>query len=340
MNTSRRSMLRNTALLSLGAAVQPRLLVPGAFAQDPQKVKTISAGVRVIFAGSWLFCGIKKEPGFMYAVARDMEGSAHPHIFPYGVWHKGYENGMRFDRQNPSVPASYSATTDRVTEHPVTIGGYSPADQTLASIFAETQNWENSFTYIDNTSNTNYELDLNPRVKGIRIIKLPIPTRIHATAILNDAKVQGSQSINVSRKADKGLSVTHIFEYDAAQSVQFADHPQEHVDDQRPIVNFHIHTVVKDVGDVKDHSADMFANLMGVLTLNGHAINATAGADIWLTPPSSDPPDVKAGDDLPDGISSIEVEVPPRSGPSSSYTKTVASCSGGGIGLLPPPCCD
>ena len=216
MSYTRRSVLRNAAAISVGSVAG----VPFFTGCTPSDFKL---GVRAFFAGTWLFCR-DKDAGYMRAVSVDppppdvKKPSSHPdisHKFPHGTWD---ENGSWNEKHGDlkANPSSDISGSDLVP-HVVSVYGFKGAG-TVNDLF-HAANTSSRFTYLVNPRK--YDLIWNSA--GIRVIKLPIPTRIipaafRTKAIINDPYGDCEGCVSTG---DTGVATTHIFEYEGASALTF-----------------------------------------------------------------------------------------------------------------------
>jgi hypothetical protein len=357
MPYTRRDLLRDAALISATGVVAGSPFILGCHTK-PTPPPPFS-GVRVFFSGAWIFCRAPDDsmyskgiapPQRMYAIARDMEMPNMQHTFPYGIW-----TDSGFDNQMPSLPAGhYKATVDKVTP-----------GASICAMFHSAACGRGPFRYFANSRNE-IKLDTLPKPNQpdlLRIISLPVPTRILPAAYLTQADFVPTdpQSSILSDPPSgasysvKGLPTTHILEYENATYLNF-DGVQGQIQ-ATPGRNFHVHTippVPTEAVQCTDHGPTMFSNLLQILyrpklhkDAHGNLIESKeylCECDLQLV--NSDPSQLEPGPNVPDGITDAELEIfTPQPVPVCNTQPTgilsnvypfnyhLASCSGSGFGV-------
>jgi hypothetical protein len=327
---SRRSILRDAALLSLAgvASASPLSLVaqtkkPKPKPRQPRTPPSCNSfstsGVRIFFAGSWLFLAdpTSKTPS-MWAVARDM--TAIPHNFPYGVWQE--PGGIDHNKTTLQTPA----TGQQAVPYVVNVSSYSTSHTSVTELFDATI-LTAPFTYL---TNADKDILFNARAKNLIIVSVPIPTQILPAAFLSGASVTAGTNVplaNNPKLTFKGIATTHIFEYQGPQAALAFTPPNASPINLTAGLDFnsdmHFHTVPK---DGMDHSVMMFVNLLNTIQSQSSAFGS---GDLQIAPAAQvkfDPGPLVSkclSTDEKD-----ELEIP------AQFTKsTLASCAGGGMAL-------
>lgn len=354
MTYPRRSFLRDTGLVSLAGAFGATSLLTGCFGP-----KYFESGVRVFFAGSWIFCGIPSDSENMMAVAMDpcvadpySEDMDVSHKFPYGIWDEKEANGCGEDWnlgqliQGMNLPVS---TKD--IPHIITVPDWKSPYDSVDTLFTEA-NTSSRFVYMQSKkSGPHWENS------GLRVIKLPIPTRIIPAAFLEHATLCERRPTMQTCKnnRDKGVATSHIFEYRGAKCIHFCLGsdvlPGDCTQDKKcpvPVCatagissqsNLHFHTVPqpnpkmnaagKDVSVVPvDHPRTMFHHLAKFL-------DDDACQEIGLEACMTDT--MLPGHLVPSSVSIAELQI---HNPSShrdllacAHKVNLASCDSGGLGV-------
>lgn len=350
MNYPRRSFLRDSAVLSLAAALGIR----PSFAVAPA-CEASAAGVRVFFAGSWLFCHDphppSSEPPTMLAVALDpsldpTDSMDLPHTFPFGKWEEPAADAAdSFFNDTHDSLAACALDTPFVLHIDNTTGGAADVN----ALFDQT-NKVSRFIYLTAKPKQPYKVQ-DPG--GLRVIRLPIPANIIPAAYRTDAIISGATSVlQQSGDTTQGIATTHIFQYPNATSLTFAG-TQENPDAGSNFLDYHFHTVAHadprqpPDKDMPPHAPRMFQRLLDLLTPPPQIALQTSG-----------PEDVVPGPCVLDQVSNREQEVPkllkplkpkrrqkalkPRTVVVSRLLKlTLATCDSGGVGVgCPPEGCD
>jgi hypothetical protein len=344
MPVTRRSVLRDAALLSLAGATGASPLsllgqcaVPDSGAR-PADFK--SAGIRIFFCGAWLFGADPANPNTrMLAATLDMPDSkGNPgHHFPQGVW---APSGC-FDTDTQLTPISANGNKN----HQITLSNATSSYTKVDDLFADTL-CGNPFTYVLSPGK---KFGINPGLdKTARAISMPFPTNIIPAAFIVNSSIQdpkGHLKSGPSNPRVPGLATAHIFEYDGATALTLVDGGGNQVGSATQNQNYHFHTVpIMDAG--ADHPPAMFQTL---LTL----VSGFTPSDLTL--PQNYYPAFQSGPDTPMTVSDVELELEPQfgctypSGSSASQKKaakmatpppritpnnqTLASCASGGGGV-------
>ena len=340
MPYTRRDLILDAALISLTGATAglPLAILPES---DSKRGATSYNGVRIFFCGTWIFCS---DGGTgMYAIARDIFDSngMSTHIFPFGGWQ---QHNRPFDLSMPQLLPNPTNGDKRPVPYLMKPAGYTPdSSASIASLFADAQS-KVPFTYLRNTDSA---LKFNLRQPGVIVISLPIPSRIRPDAHLIEATLQGDTSLlsppsaaaleNYKQEGAKGLPTAHIFEYDNATSLTFAAGSEPAstytgtFDPASSVIDFHFHTVARNVMSTRDHGPMMFLNLLGLLQKNGIPLDEN---DLRLNDPC--PTDIKSGFDPSIEFTAAELDYDSRHIESCQGLRVaynLASCSGPGFGV-------
>ena len=317
MSYSRRTLLREGAILSfsaLAASVLPGCRRrPKQFAGEP---------IRLFFGGSWLFCGPDAKSASMYAITRDMDatcGMGKTHRFPAGRW------GEDFNRRAPDLQENGGSKP-----FVVSVADYTPSitrDQLFANAAANTSL---PFRYFAAGQHA-----VNFHAPTVRIIELPVPSRLIPATIRQKATITGNAPF--IGPTGPGVATMQIFEYDGATSWSFNGQTSANVSD-----HLHFHTVRLDDHASETHAPCMFKSLMTLISRGPHDLTLTidpceksikgSGAqqfsDEELQIEPFIPPDICAEKQKPR-------QPPPHPPHHRPTTRTVdlASCSGAGFGL-------
>lgn len=346
MPYTRRDLIRDAALISATGAV-----AGSPFALGVRK-KSQFVGVRVFFCGSWIFCSNGADG--LYAIAKDIfeaDGSS-THFFPFGKWQK---TTVPFDKSMPQLAANPAKCggAKNVAPFMISIPDWSNT-LSVSTIFQQAQQ-DVPFAYFNNkpdaTSNK-CPIKLDFTACGLRVISLPIPTRICGAGYLTTATINdNSQSIlnnpSSHNQSVSGVATTHIFEYEGADCLTFKT--ADVVDTMRavdPISHYHFHTVPRK--NMGGHGPAMFHNLLGLLSDDKpFAQNGSSYQDDRLYLNSPCPPIFQAGPSNPDG-GDAELDYDPKatpcpddrangatanSTPMNLFLGDLASCSGPGFGI-------
>jgi hypothetical protein len=323
MPYTRRSFVRDAAVLSAGGVLGASAiaLYKKQTQVDAPLVITPYSGIRIVFAGSWLFCGSPKTPGWMRAITLDMDQPSHH--FPYGAW-----RASGFD-----APAGVLAADTR--PYTLTLVGNTMQPNPVDKLFEDTLSMT-TFTYLPNPMvNGAPTYQINPGKLPVRIISLPIPSEIIPTAFLSKAKVGDPSNVlqtTQSQYSANGVPTCHIFDYPAATSLSFAGPDNAVLDSAEldpnnkanPNLHYHFHTVPG-----KDHDGkEMFDRLQKLLNVSPK-----------LTLANYDPPYLLPGT-LPADVCEEELDLG-RSActmPNDQFSNRnlhtdAASCAGGALGL-------
>ncbi len=310
MAYTRRSFLYSATALSLAAVGHDAFT----FSTAPEKKMAASPpqnfnlGVRIFFAGSWLFCS--DGSGGMLAIAIDMPSL--PHLFPYGAWDAAW-----VDASKPSLPTNLISAP-----YAVGVTGTTKPATDVNTLFTNTLP-VGPFNYLPNP-NLGQQLSVDGSRSGLRVVSMPIPTSIIPAAFrsggsVSDPKHHFQQG---SGTGQTGYPTTHIFVYDGATQLTFPSvngSPAQSISAAADSsADFHFHTVPSfDPGF--DHGPCMFENLMSLI------VNLDRTQLALLSNPNDT---VDRGSNVPTCVSQWELEIM-----MINRTHTVASCAGSAAGL-------
>jgi hypothetical protein len=328
---TRRSVLRDATLISIAGAAAASPLLTGC-----DRNKHFADGIRVFFAGAWIFCADPFNPSLMRAVALNPteitsndsnpgSASSSPnmemnHIFPYGVWNEE----DRWDRKHGNLPRNLPSSAGyTLVPYPVTVVGTKQPACNVDQLFG-TANSSSRFTYLPNAGR-NFSLKWTST--GLRVISLPLPTRIIPAAFRTDARIDANGHMQqCGNTKDLGVATTHIFVYDGASSLTFtppdaiAQH-MSHGTDFR--ADYHFHTVPDNPCPPKDHDVLMFGYML-------ENIDKFPYKEVTLIP-SGDR--VARGASVPSLVTKGELEIVSRHPKDCPRIIDLASCGSGGGGL-------
>ena len=309
MSYTRRSFLRNTALISMGSTMSTLPFLRGC------KWNQFPSGIRIFFSGAWLFSDDPDTSGNMRAITVD-PGGLLTHFFPYGVWDGARQAGTWDDETGRSyLGSTYTTPTAPVTPHKISVAGPWTAPFANTGQLFRDANTKSRFSHIPNSSE--YTFSINCNTPGVRVISLPIPTRIIPAAIrqgvdITDPKNRIPKSTCKTSDAG-GVATTHIFDYQNATSMTFAPlgggtGPAPTVTGQTEIAgDYHFHAVPQCFYD--KHDRDMFKALFGLI--QGGAPSGSQGGpwklDLCLAP-SGATGAVTLGELLPPAVTPSELE--------------------------------
>jgi hypothetical protein len=247
----------------------------------------------------------------MLAIAIDMPSL--PHIFPYGPWNNSWVDAAEPSLASNLINAPYQ----------VTVVGTTGAAANVDNLFPNTQ-MLGPFNYLPNP-NLGKPLSIDGSRSGLRVVSMPLPTRIIPAAFRTGGNVHDPNGHFHAGSAtgQSGYATTHIFVYDGASQLTFqggsyGSGPQTVNAAVDSAGDFHFHTVPSfDPGF--DHGPCMFENLMS-LVLN---LDRTTLA---LISNPNDP--VDPGSNVPSCVNHWELEILDQ-----GRTHTVASCAGSAVGL-------
>jgi len=351
MPYTRRDLIRDAALISATGVVAGSPFILSCNAKPPAPP---FSGVRVFFSGAWIFCRAPSSrmdykdvaaPARMYAIARDMQIMQMSHKFPYGIW-----TDTNFDDKMPSLPEG---------QYTVTADNFKP-NATVCSMFQSAACGPGPFRYFANSRN---EIKLDTTRCGLRIISLPVPTRILPTAYLTKADFVPADTPSSilsdpptgANYSVKGLPTVHILEYEkqdkhndvclhlsGVTTAGAALDPVTVTSSQ----HFHVHTIPPNDGMCSDHGPAMFSNLLQIFyrtILHADPSGNVTGSKSYLCEcdlqlVNSDPSQLEPGPNVPPDITLGELEIiPPTNVPNCNYEQTrnyhLASCSGSGFGV-------
>jgi hypothetical protein len=326
MLRSRRTLLRDAALLSAGAAIAP--LTAGARSGQTAVSSTPPpfAGFRVFFEGAWLFCDDRN--GGMYAISREMNpGPGYlPHTFPYGVWQQ-----PGFDQSHPSLRENPKAVNGEARPYLLTLKNYKAPGSSCTKPFSDAVNHASGpFNYLMNSDKS---IQVNLKCGRLRVIALPIPSKIIPLGFVPPASIQDASGKLLAKRnsqmpvcVDKGLPTTHVFEYAGAEGLQF-ETPSDELSLQPGSMNLHFHSVPIDSYDPHartDHGPAMFSNLLEVLQTSGAQLSG-----LTYSNPSPGAWAVPGADAKILGIQNEELEILTF----HPMNSDLASCAAGGLGV-------
>lgn len=258
MNYSRRKFLRHVTRASVGLAAGsslPFLTGCERKAWGSKNPACFQPGIRIFFIGAWIFCKDSiLDPGLL-AITQDMPSLGHS--FPYGVWpgSQGIDN-------NPSLGENRTSGADVARNaYPVELPKFKSPYNSVKDLFAG--GCSKSFQHFENVNG-----DLKPifSTPGIRVISLPLPTRIIAADFLRGSSVTNIDlNHKIKSKDGSGLFASaHIFEYEGAFLLNFKGQPMVVHGTNNITSNFHFHTVPPGTAP-PDHASSMFKNLISVI---------------------------------------------------------------------------
>jgi hypothetical protein len=328
MPYTRRKLLQQAAVASLAGAAGSSLpfLTGGKQVHAERPVSgppnpiPFGPGIRVFFIGCWLFSADPQVSGSMLAVTLDMPDPNLHHTFPYGVW----PGDSGIDANDSLCPNPAPAGSPR-NAYPITVQNISTTYTTASNLFQDAAA-NSSFLYLKNLQNL---LTTNYAAPGIRVISLPIPTRIVTADFIPTSSISGSGDYAFtpgpcdSSGTPCGLAACHVFDYDGATSLSFNNVLQIKASASDYTGDFHFHTVPPAKAN-RNHAVDMFNNLLNV-------INVTPGQ---LTLAISNPDlDAIAGPYIPTTVDGYELDIPQTARHPKIVTMSTASCAAGGLGL-------
>jgi hypothetical protein len=350
MSYTRRSVLRNAALLSLaGAANSTPLSLFGQACTSPspgsRPVTFATPGIRIFFCGAWLFVEDPQKPGTnMLAVTQDLPGPSPSHYFPYGIWQPGFD-------ANPSLSPIHQNGTYQIAFDKIS----SPAAN-VDALFDATL-CRNPFSYLVNHG---VDLSIDITQPSVRAISIPLPSQLTSAAFIVGAALagDGGKRLKAGPKNPRvsGLATAHIFDYWDATSLTLTDGLGDLLNVASANVDYHFHTIP--LATWPGHAPMMFANLLGLINSKTNSFSPddlkfptdTSGCmtmDIGPdTPMSVSEPEVDIQDCIPNLISQNgskgaslaqkDGQTTYASDPNSGrkvFNVTLASCAGGGLGV-------
>jgi hypothetical protein len=355
MTYTRRSFLRDAAIVSAAATVSP--ILTGCEREH------FANGIRIFFAGAWIFCGIHEQPNLMYAITLDPSEPAQPgtsasmkceppqtsataissmkHTFPHGVWDQGCNWDTSSKRgllcanpQSGSKPLIHSVSVDD--------GNWS-YPQSLHTLFMN-PNKDSSFTYLSAVRNPlgkGQTYKVNSTQANLRIVTLPRPTRIIPAAFRPDVKIIDPKHRleQAQTSKDIGIATTHIFEYRGAGKLTFTPGdgknpgliPQGGKDFTS---DYHFHSVPT-IANI-DHAPMMFNQILSLIDGIG------CSNDLSINPPCP-PTAPQPGKSVPISVTENELEMTPGTDAHLidtcdnkkviPFRLTLASCCSGVVGV-------
>lgn len=302
---TRRKLLRDATMASVAAAACSGFAGLTACNGHP---RVFQSGIRVFFIGSWLFCEDTSGPGLL-AIALDMPD--HKHRFPFGVW-----PGDRGINQYPSLASNKCDPKESRNAYSVQVCGFKTPHRTTQDVFNEASDkyW---FNYLENKN----ALSPSCSTEGIRVISIPIPTRILSGNFLAKAQLNSADSGNNAwhkgnQSTPKGGSA-HIFEYVRGNALSFEGRTMICTASQDYRADFHFHTVPL---DDSPHGPEMVSYLWDNVVKKG-----------LVTASIPNPEDQPTQEwYLPNSVNYHEMDIPD---PRTPRLRTTASCAGLGGGL-------
>ena len=348
MALTRRSILRNAALASVATTTGiSSLLMIGC------RRSNFASGIRVFFEGGWIFHADPFKGGYIRAVALDPSEFTHPeltaaqnsanvtmppHHFPFGVW----DEQSDWDSCHGNLPSNDPASgLNPLIAYPLEVFGTQNRAAKVPDLFLRADT-DSRMTYLPNPAN---EFTFECRCKGLRVISLPMPTRIIPAGFRPDVEIQQSGASvlhpHCKTKDMHGFATTHILEYEGATSMTFNAPPNSGGQGSSTLTggigheaNFHFHAVPKDPCPAKGHDAIMFERLMAFVHL-------PLMYKLTLPPPPDKPAQIVPGSLVPRSVSNKELEIAPpgtQCKDGKPHIVNLATCGsgGGGAGGCPP----
>ena len=267
MSSTRREFLRDASLLTLGSAVAARTMSSQVGPVMPCQL-SYTTGVRVFFGGGWLFCADPTSMDSMLAITFDPHHE--PHIFPAGPWKEpppGAPQGW-WNRHGATMDLSENT---QLTPHVIEIlgGGLKkPASpNSLTSLFDHANN-ETSFTYITSVNGVGgpqYTVTNSSNLK-LRVVRVPVPISIIPITYRMDATILDPGNLFQNLKPH-GVATMFIFQYPEGTGLKIDGKSQFASGASQPM-DFHCHVLPKNPNPPADHSAEMFADLLGLISPN------------------------------------------------------------------------
>jgi len=328
MSYTRRSVLRDAALLSLAGATgaSPLSLVGQCIPPAPaSRPSFFDAGIRIFFSGAWLFGADLHNPGNMLAVTQDMICTTSPcHKFTYGVWPTSgsVDNG-------PSL-----APIGKNGNYKITIDTVANPSKKVDALFAATLA-SNPFVYLKNDDlalKINTDSTKHPTVRAVSV---PFPTAIIPAALITNASIQGTgggrRQPSPCTPRVPGFSVSHVFVYDGAGLLNLFNGAGDQLDSAIQNQDYHFHTIPLQPTDI-NHAPLMFANLLSLLD----NFDTTTLALQPNTCPQYDPgPDTPTSLGFPELGLSLQPPACATTQPGTIHPNDmyIASCASGGGGV-------
>jgi len=256
MMSTRRQMIRGVATASMAAILNPHSVWS---ATRKRAAGSWPTGVRIVFGGAWIFCAhFDGKPGYMCAVSLDM--AKKPHHFPYGFWSETSLGQWANDTATRELPSGSTRATVNVQKSG---SPWQPAFG-VSTLFQQTHS-NGPFVEIGPNGSGPYSIQ-NQSDPHLRVVELPIPSRVLPTTIRTDATLNCSTHC----KPDQfpGLAFTYIFVYDGADTMTFSPLPGVTVTGSTlPSSDLLIHTVPKGMYG-PNHAAEMFEAMLMVVDSN------------------------------------------------------------------------
>jgi hypothetical protein len=333
MPYTRRSVLRDAALLSLAgtASASPLSLFGQCPTPSSRPPAYFNSGIRIFFSGAWLFGADLSNPGFMIAASQDMTCKTPPcHKFTYGVWPASGTVDIGPSLAPIGNNGNYKITIDHVN---------TPAKK-ADDLFGKTLA-NNPFLYL---KNDDLRLTINTKHPTVRAISVPYPTTIIPAAFITNAAFNGNGNGRVQpgpcSPRVPGFATSHIFVYEGASSLNFADGAGNQLDSAMQDQDYHFDTVPLQPTDI-NHAPMMLASLLAL-------IDNFDPTSLALQPNSC--PQYDPGPDTPTSVGFPELGLPLQppvcistakamagrasvSLQPSLFNQTLASCASGGGGV-------
>ena len=209
MTRTRRAFLRDMSLATLAAASAFPSLA------QPPGTPVISSGVRIFFAGAWMFCANPSNHGAtMFAIILEpsqIYKQDSPHWFPYGVW--------------PNISDTYSANAKQFSitaggdTHHVSVTGSVTNPKGVTALFADA-NLSSRFPYFAPPQGSP-GFPPNLASTGVVAIELPRPTRLLPVVVHTQASIidrTGMLTWN-AKSTDTGVPTVSVLDYQGVSSL-------------------------------------------------------------------------------------------------------------------------
>jgi len=284
---TRRQVIRDMTFASTAAVLNPLKGCHGKTHRAPAGWDT--SGTRIVFGGAWIFCAHPAgKPGFMYAVSVNMP--TEPHHFPYGTWNERTLKEWIDDTKTKELPSGSMVATVALQQQG---NPWQPTTLDVNMLFQQTHN-NGPFTEIAKMG-TPHPTDWKD--PNLRVIELPIPSRILPTTIRTDATLTCS-SVYCKPNQIAGLAFTHIFVYDGADILTFSPMKGAVVNGSTSTSSDLLIFTIPCANFGTGHATEMFKALLT-------AVNPDLATNLTLTVPKmTDPP--RPGPAIPAGVSAEE----------------------------------
>jgi hypothetical protein len=323
MQYSRRKLIRDAALASVVGAASTSLPVIRGLDNKQSNASCwgdppFVSGLRVFFIGAWLFCADPSPSGDgMLAVSLDMADM--PHTFPHGPW----KGDPQFDKESPCLHPNPMNKSGR-TPCGMTVSDYTKNFNNVGDLFDDASK-KYSFAYFKNPAN----LQVNLQTPGIRIVALPIPSRILTADLIPGASIsitdpsllEYSPGVCDSSGTKCGFAAAHILDYQGATAMIMDNSLLLSGPATDSTGDYHFHTVPPSYAG-PGHAVNMFSNLVTLISgLGQDQISISFGN-----------PTIKAeiGPYLPSCVGEPELDLLYAQG---KKTMNTASCAAGGLGI-------